>query len=162
MRSSNKTVVLAFLPMMVILLIFGAYVSQTISPVTSTSPSSSKQVLTTEKTFPYRDIPSAFTIGYFTINMVDNSTGYSTNTPNGEYMGFVFAFNVTAPDGKTMSVFFDYWTLPSPGELEPSWAVPSPRNATVNYGNTANLLILWNGNDTGLYVSFLQFNEVLS
>ncbi len=156
LHSSNRRIALGFVPLMVILLIFGAYLSQTISPVSSsstTSASATKQVLTTEKTFGYNDIPYAFTVGNFTIDMVNNATG-------GEYLAFVFAFNVATPDGKTMNVSFSAWAFPSPGDLDPSWALPSPENATVNYGNSANLLILWNGNDTGLYVSFLQFIEV--
>ena len=123
------------------------------------------------KAFDFDHIPHNLTVGNFTIEMVNNGTDYQPPSVNGtttQYLGFVWAFNVTTPDATTKNVFF-LW-LPT-GPCTPNvnyscipkdqWILPNPQNATVMYGNNfANLYVQWNLNSTNLYVSFVQFEQV--
>lgn len=167
----NKGIVLSFLPIIVIALIFGVYLSQTVLQSTSSPATNSLEVLSAKKTYEFGHIPYTLTVGNFTIKTVNNgtyTTRPSTNATSGtttttSYLGWYFIFNVTTPDKLTKTVLFS-WHPPCslnlafiPCQQNNSWIVPSPENATVNYGNTANLLIVWNANTTGLYVSFFQY-----
>ena len=131
------------------------------------------------KTFDFDHIPYNFIVGNFTVQMVNNGTGYITPPVNGTstvYGGFVWAFNVETPDGITTNTFFlgpesgfciANSTYPQASCLPRNeWFLPNPENTGVqvplNYGNIASLVIQWSLNTTSLYVSFIQYENIFS
>ncbi len=93
---------------------FGIYFSSTLNTNDLTTTSSSAGPDTTSvstvsaeyqlvdtkgEVFLFNDIPYQFVLGNFTVDLVNNGTGYDTPQSNGTstmFTGFVFAFNVTA------------------------------------------------------------------
>ena len=126
-------------------------------------------VLSLNPTFAYDHIPYSFRVGNFSIDMVNNGTGYTSPPVNGTsrtYLSYTFAFNVTTPRGRTTNAIFTWWppcstNLGLPCIQNDSLVLPSPANATVNYG-AANLLIQWYKNTTGLYISFQEWDNVIT
>jgi len=146
--------------------------SRTNTTSTTTSTGLEQPFPNVEKTLDFDHIPYNFTLGNFTVTMVYNGTDYEPPTINGtmtQNLGFVWAFNVTTPDGVTKNVYFP-WQQPlgpcisneSSGCIPRNqWILPNPENAAVQYSaNFANLYIAWMLNSTNLYISFTQWEQV--
>jgi len=125
--------------------------------INSTIPTTSNQnpVLTTNLVYSYNEIPPFFSVGNFTLqllNQSNNGTQYS------------FTFNVTTPDEDHDMIAFS-WDPPCSLNLNSvclsnnTWTLPNPENATVNYG-AANLEISWYQNSTGLYATFQEWDQI--
>lgn len=176
---------------LIIVVGFGVYLNGTFntsSTVTSSSSISSRVITTSSgigvapsyhlvdtkgSIFLFNEIPYSFVVGNFTINLVNNGTGYKTLPANGTatvFLGFVFAFNITNPIGKTTNIFF-LWSPPCninyglPCQTQNEWTVPNYENdpnqgnATINYLQ-ANLSVSWFTNSTGLFASFQELDEI--
>ena len=173
---------LGILPILIIAAVLGVYLSRMAAPTSSNNSTFSSTSATTEtsvsviehpfpnieKTYDFDHIPYEFTLGNFTIHLTNNATGYITplvNDTSTGYTGWVFAFNVTTPNGLTKYPFF-LWSPPCskglalPCQQDNRLNLPNPENATIIYGNIADLFIVWNTNTTGLYVSFIQYEQV--
>jgi hypothetical protein len=138
------------------------------SSLTSTPENVSIEPFSVSKTFAFNQIPRNFTLGNFTIHLVNNQTGYEVPPMHGVsrvILGFVFAFNISLPDGVIINTYFGWWppcssTLGVPCQTNNQWVLPSLDNATIGY-LTNNLYISWNVNSTGLYVAFSQGGPVI-
>lgn len=137
----------------------------------STTTATTQPVSSAQEEFDFDHILYNFRVGNFTIEMVYNGTDYEPPSVSGtmtQYLGFVWAFNVTTPDGVTKNVLFP-WLPTDPCVSDENyscipknqWILPNPENVTLSYGtNFANLYIVWILNSTNLYVSFIQFEYV--
>ena len=143
------------------------------SSAISSNSSIANPVLTANKVFSYDDIPDFFLVGNFTIQLLQNGTGnvnfpdmYGTTT---QVNGFVFAFNVTTPEGQNSTTLYFLWTPPCSENVTTScttngWTTPVPLNTTgnepvVNY-YAAKLVVGGITNATGMYFEFQEWDQI--
>jgi hypothetical protein len=102
-------------------------------------------------TFEKSQIPTNFTVGGFSFNLVSNKTNFSA--PNGtSYPGYSYAFNVTYGNssGETQQAIF---TWPSVSAFS-SGQIPSPFIATP-FGTPQGVYVVmrWFSNSTGTFLT---------